>query len=183
MQRTLIAALAAALVAAAPAVALERIYLVRHAEKEEPWPAAYADFQPLSEAGRVRALRLAERFADAGLVAVYSSLTSRAFATAMPIAQRAGVRVVADDATIDRRALPAFFDALRERHRDGRAVLVVGHSNTIPWLLEALGGGDCRRRLGVGDDDLIKGYDGLWRIDLHRPGCAGIERLSQGPAD
>ena len=69
---------------------------------------------------------------------------------------------------------------MKKRHRDDAAVLVVGHSNTIPALLIELGADTgCYAALDIGDHDgelLIHGYEGLWQIDLTRPGCAGIER-------
>lgn len=164
----------------APAAALEVVYLVRHAEKVAFWPPAYEDFRPLSAEGVARSEALARHLADREIAAIYASPTARALATGMPLAA-AGVPIEADGATIDEDALPAFFDALRRRHRDDRAVLIVGHSNTVPMLLRALGAtSECFARLGIDvATDLIEGYDGLWRIALETPGCTGMQRQSQ----
>jgi hypothetical protein len=40
---------------AAPAAALDTLYLVRHAEKADPWPADLDAFRPLAPAGEARA--------------------------------------------------------------------------------------------------------------------------------
>lgn len=170
---------------APPAVALEAIYVVRHAEKLEGWPAAReaSPLQPLSDAGRDRAQRLAGALRDAGIVAVYTSQTTRSVATGLPLATATGAALEVAPATVDRAALATWWAQLVERHRGDRAVLVVGHSNTVPWLLEAAGMVEgCWQELGVAPNAqhgaLIEGYGGVWRIDPARPGCAGIERLA-----
>jgi len=57
---------------AAPAAGLDTIWLVRHAEKAEPWPADrdLNALQPLSREGTARAEALAGRLKDAGLAAI-----------------------------------------------------------------------------------------------------------------
>ena len=181
--RRLLPILACLLTLAAPAAALDEIWLVRHAEKEDPWPAEreLEVLRPLSPEGRERAKALAARLKDAGIAAVYTSRTTRALATAMPLVTATGIRVVADDATIRPEALPAFLAGLRERHVKDRAVLVVGHSNTLPALLAALGATpDCHARLGIVPDKehgfLTEGYEGIWKVDLKGSGCAAIAR-------
>ncbi len=127
-----------ALLAAAPAWAAETvIVVVRHAEKASDDPRDPS----LSEAGRKRAQALAESLARAGLDAVYTTQFRRTRQTAEPAAQAAGVEpqvrpVSADNAPgygagllAEIRALPA-----------GSTVLVVGHSNTVPGLVEAFSG-------------------------------------------
>lgn len=71
------------------------IHLVRHCEVENPdniWYGLLEGF-PLSEAGRQRAQRLAERFAAGPLAAVYSSPMERAVETATAIAAPHGLPV------------------------------------------------------------------------------------------
>lgn len=170
---------------ATPATALEAIYVVRHAEKLEGWPGTReaSPLQPLSDAGRDRAQRLAGALRDAGIVAVYTSQTTRSVATGLPLAKAAGATLEVAPATVDRAALAGWWAQLAEQHDGDRAVLVVGHSNTVPWLLEAAGMDEaCAQELGVAPHAqhgaLIEGYEGLWRIDPARAGCAGIERLA-----
>lgn len=165
---------------ALPAAALDVVYLVRHAEKTEPWPSEHSVFQPLSDAGRARSEMLAKQLSDRGIAQVYASHTGRSLATGMPLAQASDIPIEADDATIAEAELPAFVADLRERHADDPAILIVGHSNTIPMVLRAFGAEPgCYEKLGIGEDDLIEGYDGLWHIDLTKAGCAGLERRSQ----
>jgi probable phosphoglycerate mutase len=72
--------------------------LVRHAESvwnaDERWQGQ-AD-PPLSPRGREQARRLAEALADERFDAIVTSDLRRAFATAEPIARRAGVALAAD---------------------------------------------------------------------------------------
>ena len=103
------------------------IVLVRHAEKEA------GEDPGLTPEGQQRALRLAERYADERLSAVYTTDTRRTRATAAPTAAAHELQVAvydpADVASLAKRLLqtPA-----------GQTVLVVGHSNTIPSLVNAL---------------------------------------------
>ena len=164
--------------------ALDAIYLVRHAEKAEGWPEAdkaLDPFWPLSPAGIARARALGPRFAGAGLAAVYASRTVRAFSTGLPVAEAAGAPLVVDPASSAKPEMDAFLARLRERHPADRAVLVVGHSNTVPELLRRLGATqDCFARLGIKATEKggleIEGYDGLWKVELAKPGCAGMTR-------
>lgn len=113
--------------AAGPGVAF---VLVRHAEK-----AANDPKDPtLSEAGVARAKQLAESLADTRLVAAYTTNYRRTRLTAEETSMRHHLDLRTYDAS-----LPAaeFARQLRQAHPHG-TVLVVGHSNTIPALAEAL---------------------------------------------
>lgn len=167
---------------AAPAAALDAIYLVRHAEKADGWPADrdLDAFWPLSQPGVARAQALATRLKDAGIAAIYSSRTTRSLHTGLPLARAAGIPLVADDATIKPDRMAAFLSTLRAKHAQDRAVLIVGHSNTIPELLIQLGAKpDCFARLGITGQPgnlLTEGYDGLWKVDVKGEGCEAISR-------
>jgi phosphohistidine phosphatase SixA len=105
------------------------IFLVRHAERAEDG----TDDPHLAEEGRVRAALLAALLRDAGITHIYSTDLHRTRETAAPLADRAGLAVEIHDA-----GDPATF-AARLRDTPGRH-LVVGHSNTTPELVLALGG-------------------------------------------
>ena len=112
------------------------VFLVRHAEK-----AATPGPDPeLSEAGRARAAALAEALRDAGVDAVLATQFRRTQLTAEPLAAALGVapEVVRAEGGAEAHAR-AVADAVRARHV-GRTVLVVGHSNTVPAIVGALGG-------------------------------------------
>ena len=127
--RRFLALLALLLVPAAlPAQSPTVLYLVRHAEKVDN--SANPD---LSEAGKARATELVRVLGDAGVSRVFSTDYTRTRETARPVAEASGVPVE----LYDPRALPAAAAMLKGIA--GR-VLVVGHSNTTPALVQALGG-------------------------------------------
>jgi broad specificity phosphatase PhoE len=75
------------------------LYLIRHAEST--WNAegrvqGQSD-PPLSERGRAQAARLADRFRDSGVTALYSSPLQRARRTAERMAEAAGLSLQIDD--------------------------------------------------------------------------------------
>ena len=149
------AALGLVLAAFAAAPAPAAVFIVRHAEKQTE---ANEKEVPLSDAGRARAKRIAEMLRDAGIAAVYSTDTVRTLSTAAPLAAIAGVQPVlyapaGADGRVDLKPLAK--NILAEH--GSRNVLVVGHSNTIAPLIEALG---CRETVTVGGAE----YDGLWIV-------------------
>lgn len=137
------------------------VYLVRHAEKADGYDPA------LSAAGQSRAITLAHVLADAGLAAVFVTDTRRSRETAAPVAAATGLTPIRYDAR-DANALAA---TARAGHA-GRAVLVVGHSNTLDDLAAAFGAA------GLADLDESQ-YDRLYvlRLDGRR---AHLVRLRYG---
>ena len=115
----------------------QTILLVRHAEKATD---ANEPGIPLSEAGTARAARLAEMLKSAGVTAVYATDTVRARKTAEPLAKAAGleVRIYAPRDADGKPAPKILVDRLKKEEPRG-VVLVVGHSNTVPEVLAALG--------------------------------------------
>jgi broad specificity phosphatase PhoE len=172
--------LLAIVLCAAPAAALDTLYLVRHAEKSEGWPQdpVLDAFWPLSPAGQVRAEFLASRLENAGIAAVYTTRTTRTLMTGLPLANRTRVPISANDDSKDK--VEAFLSEVRGKHPADKAVLIVGHSNTIPLLLLRLGATpDCFERLGIvqkGPTLLIEGHDGLWKADLKKQGCEALSK-------
>lgn len=135
--------------------------VVRHAEKGTD----DAQNPSLSEAGRVRAQRLAALLSDEPVNAAYATAYRRTHQTAQPVAADHFFRIATYDAQ-----LPAlqFAEQLRTLHKTG-TVLVVGHSNTVPDIVGAL---SVRRVEAVGDDE----FDRLYRV---RIGADGKATLSQ----
>jgi len=110
------------------------ILLVRHAEKRVD-----GSDPGLSAAGRARAAELARVLSDVPLAAIYASQFVRTRETGAPLAERLDLEVTIDPIEGDMETWAAGFAAdLLERHR-GEAVLVVGHSNTLPAVMRALG--------------------------------------------
>jgi phosphohistidine phosphatase SixA len=103
------------------------VILVRHAERQ----ASGAD-PSLSAAGKRRAALLATMFAGAGVTSIFTSAARRTKETAAPLAAALGLtpRQVDDSTAVAGGQILA----------GGACVVVVGHSNTVPDFIEALGG-------------------------------------------
>jgi probable phosphoglycerate mutase len=120
---------------AQPAAAQDEtlIFLVRHAERADDGAMTGQEDPHLSEAGYARAQILAEMLKDVGLTHVHSSDFIRTKETGGPMAEAAGLEIaIYDHRTPD--DLAAKLLATPGRH------LVVGHSNSTPALVAALGG-------------------------------------------
>jgi broad specificity phosphatase PhoE len=122
-------ALAAALLVF-PATCAETVILVRHAEKA----GAPADNPALTAEGRQRAEALSTMLASSGVTSIYVTEYLRTQQTAEPLASLLHLT----PQPIDAKKTPDLVAAIR-RHKDGVA-LVVGHSNTVPEIIAALGG-------------------------------------------
>lgn len=121
---------------AAPAAAMpDMVILVRHAERA----AEPAGDPGLTPAGIQRSQALAQALAGMRVNAIVTTQLRRTRDTVLPLVQATGVPPVAVEAkgggTADH--VQAVAEAVRER---SGTVLVVGHSNTIPAVLAALGG-------------------------------------------
>jgi 2,3-bisphosphoglycerate-dependent phosphoglycerate mutase len=129
------------------ATAQSTIFVVRHAEKAD------ATKDPdLSEAGRARAEALAKTLRDANITAIYATEFKRTQQTAAPPAKGLGITVTILPAK-DNAALIA-----KLRASTGNA-LVVGHGDTIPDLIKALGISD---PINIAEND----YDNLVAVVL-----------------
>lgn len=119
-----------------PSSNAQLVVLVRHAEKAEAPP----DDVALSEAGRARARALADALASAHVDAIVTSQFRRTRETAEPVAAatRVAPTIVPTDPDLGAHAR-AVADRVRQA---GSTVLVVGHSDTIPAIISALGGPD-----------------------------------------
>lgn len=114
------------------------VVLVRHAEKaSEP----RAD-PPLSDAGRARAGALADVLASSGIDAIVVTPFERTRATAAPLARARGITPVEIPVGPSVPEHVAAVAAAVRAFPPDDAVLVVGHSNTIPDIVTALGGPD-----------------------------------------
>ena len=143
------------------ASAQEAIFVVRHAERVDGSSDA-----ALSAEGEARAEILARHLRDVGIDAIYSTTYQRTLGTAAPLAEVLGLEVqtgpthdistmMNSDPAVGRyvEGLAAQLDA---QHGTDR-VLVVGHSNTVPALLTALGHSES---VSIGSDE----YDNLFIV-------------------
>jgi phosphohistidine phosphatase SixA len=123
----LLAGLAACATTRAAAPTGPSYYVMRHLQKAEG-----AD-PGLSEEGRANAELLAGWFGEDRPSAIYVSATRRAQETAAPVAARLGVTPKVYD--------PADTPGLVARVlAETGTVLVIGHTNTVPEIVERLGG-------------------------------------------
>jgi broad specificity phosphatase PhoE len=139
-----------------PAVAhAQMVIVVRHAERADGGAGAGTSMAgsndpQLSVAGKARAQALAAMLVDAGVTAIYTTEYVRTKDTAAPLAASIGVTA---EVVMAREA--ATLVARVKAHKTG-VVLVVGHSNTVPAIITALGG----PTVTVGDNE----YDSVFFV-------------------
>jgi broad specificity phosphatase PhoE len=130
----LVVALLAAAPLPAPAPATV-VILVRHAER-----APGTGDPPISETGQARARALAELGKVAGVQVIITTQFQRTQQTAAPLAEALGLTPVVVSTLGGDAASHIAEVAAAVRRNAGKTVLVVGHSNTIPAIVGALGG-------------------------------------------
>ena len=120
--------------------------LVRHAEKSKDDPRDPS----LSEEGIKRAESLDAMLKQADIAALYSSPYKRTRSTVQPIADAKGLEVN----TYDPRSA-AFLEDIMTKFK-GKTIVISGHSNTTPNVVNALIGEDRFKQLS--EDDYGKIY-------------------------
>jgi broad specificity phosphatase PhoE len=102
------------------------VVLIRHAERDPSGSDA------LSTSGKKRATLLLRMFREAGVSAIFTSEFNRTKQTAEPLAHALGItpKQVASDLNAARSEVLAA----------GALAIVVGHSDSVPELIAALGG-------------------------------------------
>lgn len=176
----LVLLLAPAGVAAEPAAdpAPTTVLVVRHAERADDSPNSN-----LREEGLARARALAEVAAASEVTAIYSTDLCRTAQTVAPLARRLGLPLylqpidhpaaglagcdppvsVPTEELRPELASPGALAQLIRTELAGATVLVAGHSNTVPVLLEALG---ARESVEIPED----GYGDLFIVTLDGAG-------------
>lgn len=149
------------------------VYLVRHAEKA----AAPAADPPLTEAGTKRAEELARKLGKAGIKTISTSQFLRTQATAEPLAKQLGITNTVIPVKVDtmnsRQLSPEYLKQVSDLvSSSAGSVLIVGHSNTVPELIKALGG-DIVPTI----DDAT--YDDLFVVTVYAKGKAKVAHLKQ----
>ena len=130
------------------------VILVRHAERQSS-----GTDPSLTAAGKRRAALLATMFAGAGVTAIFTSAAGRTKQTAAPLAAKVGVapRQVDDSIAAARVQILA----------GGACVVVVGHSDTVPEFIEALGG---PADVVIDDHE----FDRMFALTLKPPAAASL---------
>ena len=154
----LIAVAALMLGLAAPARAAKAVIVVRHAEK-----ANQTDKDPeLSLYGEDRAVALTRLVRGTKIDAVYVTELRRTRDTAAPLCRQRALKPT----VVNAGDTAALVQQLRALPADAVAV-VVGHSNTVPEILAALG---VKEKVEIRDDE-------YGRVFLVVPGAAGAATL------
>jgi len=167
VMRNLFVAVAAFVATAATPMTASRsapptvVLLVRHAEKA----AQPVQDPPLTESGRARAEALVPIAIDAGVSAIITTQFDRTKSTAAPSAVALSITpAIVQAGPLAQHAKAVADEVLKHA---GKTVLVVGHSNTIPAIVGALGGPTFR-------DLCDSEYDALFVVVI---GDAGSPRL------
>lgn len=110
-----------------PVTEVPTIYVTRHMRKDA------GDDPSLSVAGAAEAVRLAELLEGRGIAAIFVTPTRRSSETAAPLAKATGAPIETYDPR-DNEALARRVAAIPG------SLLIVGHSNTVPAIVAAVGG-------------------------------------------
>ncbi len=164
----LIAGLLAGLLTAAYFVAdrpVTTVILVRHAEKNiepnNPNPA-------LTPAGQERVQTLVRMLGESGITAIYATQYLRTQGTARPLADRLGLTLN----QLDARNVEELVRQIKSNHLGGVA-FVAGHSNSVPAVISALGGGALPE---IPEQE----YDNMFIVTVQRFRKAKVVKLKYG---
>lgn len=143
-------------------------FLVRHAEKADDGTSN----PPLNAQGQARAKALQEMLSGAGIDAIYTTPYLRNISTVKPLADSVGLPAQEYDPNLD---LVTLIDSLRAAH-PGERVLICGHSNTVPGMLNVLAGRNRYEPLAEME------YGHLFLAAVPLDGPAAISMVTFGPA-
>jgi 2,3-bisphosphoglycerate-dependent phosphoglycerate mutase len=140
------------------------VILIRHGERNAPTPTNPDPH--LNAAGKARAKELIRIFGQSGIRAIYRSHFARSKETAQPLATHLGLPAIEMN-----EALQIKNDIMS--NHTGQTVLVIGHSDTVPDIINRLGAGN----LPLIDDSE---FDNLFVVKIFGPGRASMTRLKYG---
>jgi broad specificity phosphatase PhoE len=149
-----------------PMASAATIILVRHAERNGGMAADVL----LSPRGEERARQLARALQDANIRAIYTTEVRRTQQTAEPTAEKFHLKPI----IVPAKDVDTLVTRLRAAPED-ETVLVVGHANTVPSLVERLGGGAVP---AISDTE----YDRMVVLFTGTKGKPGVVTLRYGDA-
>jgi phosphohistidine phosphatase SixA len=156
------------------------VFLIRHAEKAEGAAmGAMTQDPPLSESGKARSQELARMLGGAGIKAIYTSQYLRTKQTAEPLAAQLGLTATAiplkmsasNPREVSEQSIAEITNKIYER--PGDAVLIIGHSNTVPEVIKMLGG-DVVPKIDE------KKFDDLFVVTVYGKGKAKVVQMKYG---
>lgn len=140
------------------------VILIRHGERNAP-SAANPD-PHLNAAGKVRAKKLIHVIGQSGIKAIYNSHFVRSRETAQPLASHLGLSPIVMDEPLQIKS-----DILS--NHAGQTVLVIGHSDTVPDLINRFGAGSMP---AIDDGE----FDNLFIVKVFGRQSASVTRLKYG---
>src|SRR5205814_6324309 len=143
------------------------VILIRHAEKIIDPNNPDVD---LSAAGQARAQEIARMFGDAGINAIYATQYQRTQETVKPLSDKTGVPVT----IVNSKGTADLLAQIRAQH-SGQTIFIAGHNNTVPEIIEALGG---PKYPIIPETE----YDNLYVVTVYRTGKAKIVKMKYGAA-
>jgi broad specificity phosphatase PhoE len=141
------------------------VIIVRHTEKIIDPNNPDVDLSP---AGQARAQELARMFGDAGISAIYATQYKRTQETVKPLADKLGLPV-----TIVNSKNTADLLAKIRAANSGQTVFIAGHNNTVPEIINALGGPSYPT---IPESE----YDNLFVVTIYRTGHARVVKMKYG---
>ena len=137
----------------------QRFIILRHAEKDTTAAGSQmmqAD-PPLSIKGQERAQALIRKFKKYRISKIYSTKYNRTTSTALPLANAIGLSIN----NYDPKQLNTLADELTNAANHSKTILIVGHSNTSPRLVNILLGKDLYKDL----DESV--YNQYWIVKIN----------------
>ena len=137
----------------------QRFIIIRHAEKDTTVAGSQmmqAD-PPLNSKGQERAQSIVRKFKQYKISTIYSTNYNRTRSTVLPLANTIGLSIN----NYDPKQLKSFAEALITQANHSKTILVVGHSNTSPRLVNLLLGKDVYKDL----DESV--YNQYWVVKLN----------------
>jgi 2,3-bisphosphoglycerate-dependent phosphoglycerate mutase len=141
------------------------VIVVKHAEKIIDPSNPDVD---LSEVGYARAKEIARVFGDVGIKAIYATQYKRTQETVKPLADKTGVPVT----IVNSKNTAELLAQVRAQH-SGQTIFIAGHNNTVPEIVEALGG---TKYPTIPESE----YDNVFIVTVYRTGKAMVVKMKYG---
>ena len=141
------------------------VYLIRHAEK-----ASDGTKDPnLTEKGKERAKALAKQLKSDNVRAIYSTSYKRTRQTVEPLAKALDLDVI----IYNPNDLEKLKEEILRKYKYGETVVIVGHSNTTPTLVNLLISKDQFKKIDESD------YSNLYKVEIQYNGSKKVSNSKQ----
>ena len=139
------------------------IHLVRHAKAgSRPSWHEPDDLRPLSDAGLVQAMAIADQLLPCDVSRIVSSRYMRCTQTVQPLADKLGLSVETNPALAEEASLKAAWNLLEEAAASGRDAVLCSHGNILSAVLDRLN----RRGVTLVADELSCRKGSIWTVHV-----------------